>query len=181
VQSAGTRAAIAVVSLLGVGIATVSVNIAANVVSPANDFANIAPRHISFKTGGLITGIMGILMMPWKLLATADTYIFSWLVGYSALLGPIAGIMIVDYWILRKKQLDVADLYRQDGQYAGIRWEAVIALVLGIAPNVPGFLKATHLLGGAPNVWDAIYVYAWFLGVSVAGVVFYALRKIRSW
>jgi NCS1 family nucleobase:cation symporter-1 len=83
-------------------IATISVNVAANIVSPANDFSNLAPRHISFKTGGLITGIIGILIMPWKLLSSADVYIFNWLVGYSGLLGPIAGIMIVDYWILRK-------------------------------------------------------------------------------
>jgi nucleobase:cation symporter-1, NCS1 family len=83
-------------------IATISVNVAANIVSPANDFSNLSPRHISFKTGGLITGIFGIVIMPWKLLASADVYIFNWLVGYSGLLGPIAGIMIVDYWILRK-------------------------------------------------------------------------------
>jgi len=100
--NSGIRFIIAVLSLFGIAIATISVNIAANVVSPANDFANLAPNHISFKTGGLITGICGILIMPWKLMSSADIYIFEWLVGYSALLGPIAGIMIVDYWILRK-------------------------------------------------------------------------------
>jgi nucleobase:cation symporter-1, NCS1 family len=107
----------AILALIGIGIATVSVNIAANVVSPANDFANLAPKYISFKTGGLITGIIGILIMPWKLLASADVYIFEWLVGYSALLGPLAGIMIVDYWVLRKQTLNVNDLYRVDGIY----------------------------------------------------------------
>ena len=102
ISSHVTRVIIAILALLGVMIATISVNIAANVVSPANDFSNLSPRHISFKTGGLITGIIGIIIMPWKLLASADVYIFNWLVGYSGLLGPIAGIMIVDYWILRK-------------------------------------------------------------------------------
>ena len=92
---------VAIISLLGVAIATISVNIAANVVSPANDFANLDPKRISFKIGGLITGIIGILIMPWNLLESADIYIFEWLVGYSALLGPIAGIMIVDYWIIK--------------------------------------------------------------------------------
>jgi NCS1 family nucleobase:cation symporter-1 len=101
IQNSVIRGIVAVVSLLGIAIATVSVNIAANVVSPANDFANLAPKYVSFKTGGLITGILGILIMPWKLMASADIYIFEWLVGYSALLGPIAGIMIVDYWIIR--------------------------------------------------------------------------------
>ena len=96
------RFLIAVLSLFGIAIATISVNIAANVVSPANDFANLAPKYISFKTGGLITGIIGILIMPWKLMSSADIYIFEWLVGYSALLGPLAGIMMVDYWVIRK-------------------------------------------------------------------------------
>ena len=96
------RFLIAVLSLFGIAVATISVNIAANVVSPANDFANLAPKYISFKTGGLITGIIGILIMPWKLMSSADIYIFEWLVGYSALLGPLAGIMMVDYWVIRK-------------------------------------------------------------------------------
>jgi nucleobase:cation symporter-1, NCS1 family len=102
ISSQATRIIVAILALLGVMIATISVNVASNIVSPANDFSNLSPKHISFKTGGLITGIIGIMIMPWKLLASADVYIFNWLVGYSGLLGPIAGIMIVDYWILRK-------------------------------------------------------------------------------
>jgi NCS1 family nucleobase:cation symporter-1 len=125
IASAAVRTLVAVVALFGVGVATLSVNIAANVVSPANDFANLAPRHISFKTGGLITGLLGIVMMPWKLLASADTYIFNWLVGYSALLGPIAGIMIADYWLVRRCELDVPDLYRPEGRYRGTNPVAV--------------------------------------------------------
>jgi len=150
----------------------VSVNIAANVVSPANDFANLSPRRISFRTGGLITGIVGIVMMPWKLLSSASAYIFNWLIGYSALLGPIAGIMIVDYWLLRNRQLDVMDLYRVDGRYG--RWNpvALVALVVGILPNVPGFLKSAGAISGPPTLWDEIYVYAWFIGFFVAAIVY---------
>jgi|CXWL01.1.fsa_nt_gi NCS1 family nucleobase:cation symporter-1 len=181
--SGATRAIVAVIALLGVGIATISVNIAANVVSPANDFANLAPKHISFKTGGLITGLVGIAMMPWKLLASAESYIFNWLVGYSALLGPIAGIMIVDYWFLRKKELDVPDLYRPNGRYAGIHWIAVLALVVGVLPNLPGFLMSTHVIEvqrsapGVQNFWEQLYVYAWFTGVIVSGGLYALLSK----
>jgi NCS1 family nucleobase:cation symporter-1 len=178
IASDGTRVLVAIVALLGVGIATVSVNIAANVVSPANDFANLAPRLISFKTGGLITGIAGILIMPWKLLSSADVYIFSWLVGYSALLGPIAGVMIADYWLLRSRQLDVPDLYRPNGRYAGENPVALGALVLGIAPNVPGFLKSAHVISGDPTFFDDIYVYAWFTGFLLAGGLYYAGMKV---
>ena len=169
--SEGSRMLVAVLSLFGVAVATISTNIAANVISPANDFANCAPRLISFKTGGVITGVVGILIMPWKLLASADAYIFNWLVGYSALLGPIAGIMIVDYWLLRGKELNVPDLYRVKGRYAGVNWVAMLALVIGVAPNVPGFLRSVKMLGGGPDMWDHIYPYAWFTGVVLAGAV----------
>jgi NCS1 family nucleobase:cation symporter-1 len=178
IATGAMRVTIAVVALLGVAIATISTNIAANVVSPANDFANLAPRMISFRTGGVITGILGIVIMPWKLLASADTYIFDWLVGYSALLGPIAGIMIADYWIVRKRELDVPDLYRTTGRYAGINWRAMTALVLGIAPNVPGFLGAVKVLKGDPTMWDAIYPYAWFTGFLLAGVVYLGMTAV---
>jgi NCS1 family nucleobase:cation symporter-1 len=178
IASESTRLIVAVIALLGVAIATVSVNIAANVVSPANDFANLAPRHISFKTGGLITGLLGIAIMPWRLLSSADVYIFDWLVGYSALLGPIAGIMVADYWILRRTKLDVADLYRPNGRYAGVNPVAVVALVLGVAPNIPGFLKSAHLTTGDGFLYD-IYVYAWFTGFLVAGAAYLVGMRLR--
>jgi NCS1 family nucleobase:cation symporter-1 len=177
--SEGTRMLVAVLSLFGVAVATISTNIAANVISPANDFANCAPRLISFKTGGVITGVVGILIMPWKLLASADAYIFNWLVGYSALLGPIAGIMIVDYWLLRGKQLNVPDLYRVKGRYAGVNWVAMWALVIGVAPSVPGFLRSVKMLGGGPDMWDHIYPYAWFTGVLLAGMVHFMFSPTR--
>jgi NCS1 family nucleobase:cation symporter-1 len=172
IASTMVRGLVAVLSLLGVGIATLSVNIAANVVSPANDFANLSPKRISFKTGGLITGLIGVAMMPWKLLSSADVYIFNWLVGYSALLGPIAGIMIADYWIIRRRELDVDDLYRVTGQYAGVAPLALVALIAGVAPNVPGFLKSAHVINGDRNLFDDLYVYAWFIGFLVAGGIY---------
>ncbi|MBL8860295.1 MAG: NCS1 family nucleobase:cation symporter-1 [Planctomycetes bacterium] len=174
-----TRAIVAVIALLGVGIATLSVNIAANVVSPANDFANLAPKKISFQTGGLITGVLGVLMMPWKLLENPNTYIFDWLIGYSALLGPIAGIMIVDYWILRRRELDVPDLYRANGRYAGVNPSAILALVLGIAPNVPGFLAQTRVIALDSGFLTTLYTYAWFVGFALAGLIYFALESRR--
>ncbi len=180
IESAGVRTLVALVALFGVGVATVSVNIAANVVSPANDFANLAPRRISFQTGGLITGILGILMMPWKLLASADAYIFNWLIGYSALLGPIAGIMIADYLVLRGRKLDVADLYRPNGRYAGTNPVALIALGAGILPNLPGFLSSAKLVTGLPACFDTIYPYAWFTGFAIAASVYLVGMRGRA-
>ena len=183
IAAPSTRALVAVVALFGVGVATLSVNIAANVVSPANDFANLAPSLISFKRGGVLTGLIGIALMPWKLLASADTYIFQWLVGYSALLGPIAGVMIADYWVLRKRELDVPDLYRPKGRYGGVRWQALVALVLGILPNVPGFLASAHVIASDPahpSFFEQIYVYAWFTGFGLAFGLYLLFSKLTG-
>ena len=178
IASGAVRVLVAVVSLFGIGVATISVNIAANVVSPANDFANLAPRLISFKTGGLITGIAGIVMMPWLLLENAGAYIFTWLIGYSALLGPIAGVMIADYWLVRKQELDVPDLYRTNGRYPTWNPAALIALAIGIMPNVPGFLTSAHVIEGGAGFFDAIYPYAWFTGFFIAGALYLALMRV---
>jgi len=179
IASAGVRTVVAVVALLGVAVATISVNIAANVVSPANDFANLAPKYISFKTGGLITGVLGILMMPWKLLSSADAYIFQWLLGYSALLGPIAGVMIADYWVIRRRQLDVPDLYRLKGRYFGMNEVALAALTLGVLPNIPGFLKTAGVVSRPENAFDTIYPYAWFTGFIVAFAMYVVGSRLR--
>src|SRR6185369_1877365 len=144
-----TNPVVLVVAMFALCLATLATNIAANVVSPANDFSHLAPGKISFRTGGLITGIVGILMMPWKLVADPSGYIFTWLVGYSALLGPIGGIMIADYYVWRKRQLHLAALYRTDGEYrysGGVSWIAVIALMVAILPNLPGFLVTVKLV-----------------------------------
>ena len=167
-------------SMLALSVATLTTNLAANVVSPANDFSNAAPRLISFRTGGLITAFVGILMMPWKLLASSQGYIFTWLIGYSALLGPIGGVLIADYFVLRGRELDVDDLYRRGGRYeysGGVNPIAIVALLAGVLPCVPGFLNAAFP-AAFPNVapWlKSIYSYAWFAGFFVAGAVYLVL------
>src|SRR2546429_1937679 len=130
------RVEIVAISMFTVVVATLAVNIAANVVSPANDFANAFPKLISFRTGGLITGIIGILMQPWRLLADPSGYIFDWLVGYSGGLGSIAGVLIADYWLVRRKDLALGDLYRRHGTYTyngGWNLRAVAATLIGCA------------------------------------------------
>jgi NCS1 family nucleobase:cation symporter-1 len=157
------------ISMFTVVVATISVNIAANVVSPANDFANAFPRWISFRTGGLITGILGIVMQPWRLLADPTGYIFNWLLGYSGGLGAIAGVMIVDYWIIRRKELNLRDLYLPRGEYtytAGWNWRAVIATLAGCALAWIGLLVPA---------FRPLYDYAWFVGFGVSAVTHWIL------
>ena len=160
------------ISMFTVVVATLAVNIAANVVSPANDFANAFPKWIAFSTGGLITGIIGILMQPWRLLADPSGYIFAWLVGYSGGLGSIAGVLIADYWFVRKKRLQLADLYRPKGEYtynAGWNWRAVLATLIGCLLAWIGLV--VHFL-------RPLYDYAWFVGFGSAGVTYLVLMKL---
>ena len=162
---------IALVALVAILIATLNTNVAANVVSPSNDFSNLSPRLISFRTGGMITGVVGVMMMPWKLLGDYSAYIFGWLVGYSGLLGPIAGVMIADYFILRKRTLAVDDLYRRGGIYeyrGGVNPRAVASLILGIAIALLG-------LAIPPLRW--LYDYAWFVGFAVSALAYLALMR----
>ena len=173
-----------VIAMLALCIATLATNIAANVVSPANDFSNLAPHKISFRTGGLITGIVGIVMMPWKLVADPSGYIFTWLVGYSALLGPIGGIMIADYYVWRHRQLHVNALYRADGEYRytnGFSIVAIVALIVAILPNLPGFLVTVKLIDASavPAFFVRLYDYAWFVGFAIAFVVYLVLRNLK--
>src|ERR1051325_10616134 len=159
-------ASIALVALL---IATLNTNVAANVVSPSNDFSNLNPRLISFRTGGLITGVIGILMMPWKLLANADRYINGWLVGYSGLLGPIAGIMIADYFVVRGRTLRTEELRCRGGIYeysGGFNYKALVALALGVCVALVG-LRVSSLK------W--LYDYAWFVGFFVSATAYCVL------
>lgn len=168
-------------ALIVLAVATLSTNIAANVVSPANDFSNLAPRKISFRTGGLITAAIGIAMMPWKLVADPAGYIFTWLIGYGALLGPIAGIMIADYHVVRRRRLDVGELYRVDGIYGysgGFSLAALAAFVLAVLPNLPGFLVQTRVISGTHPVLTAIYQQAWFAGFGIAFVLYVLFRKL---
>ena len=171
---------VVVLSLFALSIATLSTNIAANVVSPANDFSNLSPRRISFRTGGIITGVLGIAIFPWRLYTDLANYIFTWLIGYSALLGAVGGVMLADYYLVRRARLDVEALYREDGEYSygGSGWNprAMIALLAGILPNVPGFLAvASNGAIDVPALFDSMYTYAWFNSLFIAGAVHVAL------
>ena len=170
------------IAMISVMISTLATNIAANIVSPANDFAHIAPSKISFKTGGYITGIIGILIMPWKLIADPSGYIFTWLIAYSGLLGPIGGIMIVDYYFINNKNLVLDDLYKLKGIYTfkkGFNIIAIIALILGVLPIIPGFLIQIKILE-KELVWNwlaEMYNYAWFVGFFISGCTYWILSR----
>lgn len=172
-----------VVLLLFLIIATITTNIAANVVSPSNDFSNLAPGRISFKMGGYITVVIGILMFPWKLMESANAYIFVWLIAYGALLGPIAGIMIADFYLVRRSRIAADDLFLKDGRYRyrnGWNLSGVAALVIGVAPCFPGFLHAVGLWPGCPDYLTTIYDYSWFVGFSVAFMIYPVLMGLST-
>src|SRR5579863_6262380 len=158
-----------VLAMIALLMATLNVNVAANVVSPANDFSNLSPRRISFRTGGLITCVMGIVMQPWKLMSSYGSYIFGWLVGYSGFLGPIAGVLICDYFVIRKRIIATDDLFEHGGIYEysrGIHWQAIVALVAGAGVAFIGlFVPALKVL----------YNYAWFVGFAVSFLAYFAL------
>ena len=167
---------------------TLCVNLAANVVGPAYDFAAIFPRHVNFARGGYLTAALGVAMMPWKLIASSGGYIFNWLVGYGALLGPILGIMIADYWLVRRTEIDVPALYEADGPYryaGGWNPAALTAFAVAVLPNVPGFLASAfpQMFPGVPAILRHVYDYAWFVGVGVAITVYVpmmAQHRLRS-
>src|SRR5215472_13259187 len=162
---------VAFIALIALLVATLNTNVAANVVSQSNDFSNLNPRRISFRTGGLITGVIGVLLMPWKLLSDFSAYIFGWLVGYSALLGPIAGVMIADYFLIRRSRLKMSDLYRRNGIYEydnGVNLCAVLALAAG---------AVVALLGLVVRPLRLLYDYAWFVGFGISGAVHVALMQ----
>ncbi|MDQ0250455.1 NCS1 family nucleobase:cation symporter-1 [Sphingomonas kyeonggiensis] len=169
--------------LVVISVDTISCNIAANLVSASYDFSSVAPKRISYRTGGMITATIAILMMPWKLLASTGGYIFVWLAGYSALLGPIAGILIADYWLIRRTRLQVADLYRTDGAYryrSGWNPAALIAFAAGVLPNLPGFLAtAAPSAFSVGPIWAAIYSWAWFVGLAIALIVYTGLMRLK--
>lgn len=178
----GAAVLLALIILL---IDTVSVNLAANLVGPAYDFSALNPEKISYRKGGYITAGIAIVMMPWKVLETTQGYIFTWLIGYSALLGPVAGILIADYYLVRRKELDVDALYRGTGPYAyGNGWNtaAIAAFVIGVLPNIPGFLNAAFpaAVPSMPEFFKTVYTYAWFVGVVLSAIVYLGLMKARA-
>ncbi|MDP2055062.1 MAG: cytosine permease, partial [Acidobacteriota bacterium] len=177
--------AVVILGALVILAAQVTTNMAANVVSPANDFSSLAPKRISYVTGGLITAVIGILMMPWKLYADAAAYIFTWLIGYSSLMGAIGGILIADYWILRNQYLSLPDLFAVRGRYTysnGVNWKAMIALVAAILPVVPGFVRAALTPGGVvadPTLFDQLYTHAWFVTFILSAVFYLGLMRVE--
>lgn len=171
---------VVVLSMAGLTIATLTTNIAANVVAPANSIANIMPKKISYRMGGYITGVIGIVIFPWKLLADPHGYIFVWLIAYSALLGALAGVMICDYYVIRKTRLDLAQLFKPDGIYKGWNIPAWIAFTVSILPVLPGFLATVKVLpeGAVGPFWMDLYSYAWFVTFLLAFGVYWGLKAV---
>lgn len=169
------------ISLVALTVATLSTNIAANVVSPANAIINLAPRWATFRRGGFITAAIGVVILPWKLIESTGGYIFTWLIGYSALLGPIGGIVIADYFLVRRTKVSLDDLYRRDGQFRysnGFNPIAIIALILGVLPNIPGFLHQAGFVESVPEFFDSVYTYAWFVGFLISGGIYAVAMKV---
>jgi NCS1 family nucleobase:cation symporter-1 len=172
------NAPVIIFGALVIMLAQLTTNMAANVVSPANDFSSLAPRRISYVLGGLITAVIGILMMPWKLYADASAYIFTWLVGYSSLMGAIGGVLIADYWIVRRRNLALPELFKMNGVYSysrGINWRAIVILIVAVLPVVPGFVRAAATPGGQvahPTLLDSLYTYAWFVTFALSFVLY---------
>ncbi len=173
-----------VIAMVLILISQVSVNMAANVVSPSNDFSNLAPKVISFRTGGVITALIGVVSFPWVLYRDAGSYIFTWLDGYGSLLGAIAAVMIVDYWILNRRRLDPVDLYRMNGRYHyfhGWNLRAIAAVLVAVIPVLPGFIHAATTPGGVishPDTLDHLYSYGVFFTICVAALVYYGLSTL---
>jgi NCS1 family nucleobase:cation symporter-1 len=177
-----------VVAMVIVVIAQVSTNMAANVVSPSNDFSNLSPRQISFRTGGLITAVIGIVSFPWKLYEDVGAYIFTWLVGYGSLLAAFLAVMVVDYWLLRRARLNVEELYRhgEGGEYwysNGYNWRALAAVAAGVIPVLPGFLHAATTEGGViadPDFLDQLYRYGVFVAFGLSAVSYIVLSRLQA-
>jgi len=175
-----------ILAMFIIAIAQISTNMAANVVSPSFDFSNLAPKYISFRTGGIITAVIGVISFPWVILETAGAYVFTWLVGYGSLLGAIGAVMIVDYWIVRKRQLDLAELYKMDGKYSysgGWNWRAIAAVFIGVIPVLPGFFKAATTPGFAgvfenPTFIESLYNYGLFFTFGVSALAYLALSML---
>jgi NCS1 family nucleobase:cation symporter-1 len=177
-----------VFAMASIAIATLATNIAANVVSPANDFANLAPRFIGFRIGGFMTGLVGIAIMPWYLYNDPSGYIFTWLIGSSSLLGAVGGVIICDYWILRRARLSIPDLFNPNGKYRydrGFNWCAILAAGIGIVPVIPGFIDTvSHGALLRPDTPIAaivldLYNYSWFVTFGVSFIV-YAFLMIAN-
>ncbi|PCJ48992.1 MAG: nitrate reductase [Gammaproteobacteria bacterium] len=168
-----------IVALSALVLATLTTNLAANVVAPAYGFSNLNPKKINLRLGGYITAGIGIAIFPWKLMESSGGYLFVWLIGYSALLGPIAGILLADYFLVRKSELDHQALFDHSGQYGQWNMAGITALVVGILPNLPGFLSKAGIIGTVPDIFLSIYDFAWFVGLFLAGGLYLILQRMK--
>lgn len=180
-----------ILAILGISLATITTNIAANIVAPANALTNLSPSKFTFRNGAILTALLGIAFQPWRLLRSSESFVYTWLVGYSALLGPIGGIVLVDYYLVKGTNLSVKDLYSlgPNGDYyysRGYNLVALVALIFGIFPVVPGFLKTVGFCSSISDVFLVIYNNAWFFSFFSAGFVYWILsvltrkKKIQS-
>ena len=170
--------------LLVILLANLTTNVAANLVSPSYDFSQVAPSKVSFRMGGLIAALIGLVFMPWKLLATSGGYLFTWLGGYGTLLGAIAGILLVDYYLVRRTELKVGDLYRRGGEYEysnGWNMRAIFAFLLGVLPCLPGYLAVSGIVEQAavPALLLGLFDFGWFFSLTVAGTCYYLTAQKR--
>ncbi|KAK7267835.1 hypothetical protein RIF29_20514 [Crotalaria pallida] len=173
-----------ILAILGISLATITTNIAANVVAPANALVNLNPKWFTFKRGAILTALLGIVFQPWRLLKSSESFVYTWLVGYSALMGPIGGIVLADYYLVRKTKLSISELYSRSpyGAYhysGGFNVVAIVALVIGILPVVPGLLQKVAIATSIPDIFVVIYNNAWFISFFSAGLVYWMLSSWR--
>ncbi|KAF5178284.1 Purine-uracil permease ncs1 [Thalictrum thalictroides] len=170
-------------AIFGISLATITTNIAANIVAPANALVNLSPSIFTFQRGALLTALLGIACQPWRLLQSSESFVYTWLVSYSALLGPIGGIVLVDYYLLRRTNLNISALYTANplGAYyytGGYNLAAMTALVIGILPVIPGFLQKVGILTSVSNAFTVVYNNAWFISFLSAGIVYWVLSRL---
>lgn len=173
-----------ILAIFGISLATITTNIAANVVAPANALVNLSPSKFTFRRGALLTALMSIAFQPWRLLKSSESFVYTWLVGYSALLGPIGGIILADYYLVQKMSLSVKDLYSlsPSGFYyytGGYNLGAMVALVAGIIPVIPGFLQNVGVVSSVPDAFFGIYNNAWFFSFFFSGFLYWLLSYLR--
>jgi len=174
-----------ILAIFGISLATITTNIAANVVAPANALVNLSPSKFTFRKGAILTALLGIAFQPWRLLKSSESFVYTWLVGYSALLGPIGGIILADYYLIQKMKLNIKDLYtlKPEGTYyytGGYNLAAIVALIIGILPVTPGLLQKVGILGSVPEIFITIYNNAWFFSFFCAGILYWVLSSLKG-